>query len=222
MVIDSPRSAVISWKPPPRVDWNGRIVSYVVTSVRLSPAGGTVKKREASSHIETTMVKPMANHPDPSLATEPLKPESYRLEDLEENFQYNFLVGIVNSKGAGLSTDPIMQTMPESGNLQGNCLFHCYINMISFSIVPSGPPENITVFSATTSSITINWQPPNSIEANGVIVKYLLNFTRNEIRETVQVPLDSNVLSFMKQGNEVHSVTGNLIVSSFSYRTACI
>ena len=121
VVIDSPRSAVISMKPPPRVDWNGRIVSYVITSVRLSPAGGTVKKREASSHIETTVVKPMANHPDPSLATEPLKPESYRLEDLEENFEYNFFVGIVNSKGTGSPTDPITQTMPESGNLQRYC-----------------------------------------------------------------------------------------------------
>ena len=52
------------------------------------------------------MVKPLANHGDPSLAVEPLATENYRLKNLEENFQYEFSIAIVNSKGQGVSNAP--------------------------------------------------------------------------------------------------------------------
>ena len=121
--VNSPTSVDVSWEPPPRMNWNGRLVSYAITSVRMSPAGSSISKRQIDAHVETIMVTPQANHPDPSLASEPLKIETYRLQDLEENFEYSFSVGIVNSKGLGSSTtDPVMQTMPESGMYKKQCI----------------------------------------------------------------------------------------------------
>ena len=145
---------------------------------------------------------PQANHPDPSLASEPLQTETYRLNDLEENFDYNFFVEIVNSKGSGSSTDSIMQTMPESGKIF-LIIFHLLSNLLFllFTITaPSGPPENITAIDVTTTSITIEWKPPNPLEANGFITMYSLNFTRLEIQDTVHLSFKNDVLSYRKQG----------------------
>ena len=110
--INSPTSASIYWKPPPRTNWNGPIESYIIISERGPPNTRDAKKKR---EIETIMVTPLANHHDPSLAIEPLKTESFTLESLEENFEYQFSIITVNSKGAGSQTEPTIQTMPESG-----------------------------------------------------------------------------------------------------------
>ena len=119
LVVTSPSSVDVSWKPPPRVSWNGQIVSYNISFERRSAITGddNRKKRQMSdfSVISSVMVSPKANHYDPSLAVEPLKTESYSLENLEENFEYHFSVIIINTRGAGTPTNPIAQTMPESG-----------------------------------------------------------------------------------------------------------
>ncbi len=115
--ITSPTSVDISWNPPPRVNWNGRIESYNIISER-----GSVANRKRRETTETISVSPQANHGDPSLASEPLKTETYKLENLEENFQYHFSISITNSaKGASVPTDPIIQTMPESGRRSIAC-----------------------------------------------------------------------------------------------------
>ena len=124
VAVTSPSSVDVSWKPPNRVSWNGQIVSYNISFERRSAITGddNRKKRQMSdsSVISYVMVSPKANHYDPSLAMEPLKTESYSFENLEENFEYHLSCAIINSKGAGTSTKPIVQIMPESGI--GNCL----------------------------------------------------------------------------------------------------
>ena len=124
VAVTSPSSVDVSWKPPHRVSWNGQIVSYNISFERRSAITGddNRKKRQMSdsSVISSVMVPPKANHYDPSLAMEPLKTESYSLENLEENFEYHLSCAIINSKGAGTSTKAIVQIMPESGI--GNCL----------------------------------------------------------------------------------------------------
>ena len=112
----SPTSVDVSLRPPSRVDWNGRIESYGIIVERGQPnTGDARKRRQMASNVETIMVLPQANHGDPSLASEPLKLETYRVQELEENFKYTIAVVIINSKGAGTSSDPILQTMPEAG-----------------------------------------------------------------------------------------------------------
>lgn len=123
VVINSASSVDLYWKPPPKVNWNGQIISYSVVAERRSfnTAGDIARRRrqaEENSDIKTVMIAPQANHRNPSLASEKLNSEQYRLEGLEENFEYHFFVGIVNSKGAGELTDPaVAQTMPEAGTL---------------------------------------------------------------------------------------------------------
>ena len=115
IVVKSPSSVDVSWKPPPRVNWNGQIVSYNITLERRSGVGNRKKRQMSdSSVISSVMVSPKANHYDPGLATEPIKTESYFLNNLEENFEYLFSVIVMNTKGAGTPTNPIAQTMPES------------------------------------------------------------------------------------------------------------
>ncbi len=133
VVVTSPLSVDLSWKPPPRVKWNGQIVSYNITLERRSAITGdnNTKERQLSDSffISSVMVSPKANHYDPSLAMEPLKTESYSLNNLEENFEYHFSVIVINTKGAGTPTNPIAQVMPESGTARDkkavilNCLF---------------------------------------------------------------------------------------------------
>ena len=112
--VKSAKSVEVSWKPPPRIEWKGRINSYHITMTRSLP-NNELSKREASPFVETKVVTPQENHPDPSLAIEPLKTEFYIVDNLEESFKYSFSVGMMNSGGLGASSNSIIQTMPEAG-----------------------------------------------------------------------------------------------------------
>lgn len=101
----------MSWKPPPRKEWKGRINSYLIEATRLDNG---LSKRNQPAHTEI-FVSPQSNHPDPSLATEPIQYESYFINDLEENFEYTFTISIINTAGKGISSNPKIQKMPQSG-----------------------------------------------------------------------------------------------------------
>ena len=89
-------------------------LTYAITTTRYSPSNG-ITKRADDSHTETILFTPQANNPDPSLATEPLLTERYLVEELEENFEYSFSVGVMNQGGTGMSSEPLVQVMPEAG-----------------------------------------------------------------------------------------------------------
>lgn len=97
----------VSWTPPKRKDWKGKINSYRMTLIRNNP--------QSQSSSDTVSILPKANNPDPSLATEPLQLETYFLENLEENYQYTVLISVVNSAGSGVASDPLLQIMPQAG-----------------------------------------------------------------------------------------------------------
>ena len=106
----------IYWVPPARIHWKGIVFYHIVLS-NLGPNAAEVSKsHQAISNMSVTF-QPQANNPDPSLASEPLLSENYQLEDLEENYQYSIVVTIANSAGAGTPSQPVIQTMPESGEL---------------------------------------------------------------------------------------------------------
>ena len=116
MTVDiiSPTAAEISWKPPERLYWNGKIDQYAITTTRYV-SGEDVAKREVESVVEIRYVQPTTNNPDPSLVEEPLNTEVHLLTGLEENFEYSFAVAIINKGGNGVASVPIIQAMPEAG-----------------------------------------------------------------------------------------------------------
>ena len=110
----SATSARLSWLPPNRTNWNGRIEYYLLTATPLEPQASR-KRRVTSPLTVTNSSVPQANHPDPSLASEPLQREMGLMEGLEEGFEYRFDISVINAAGIGVSSAPKFLTMNESG-----------------------------------------------------------------------------------------------------------
>ena len=111
--ITSPTAVEVSWKPPDRMYWNGKIDQYAITTMRYIPNELSVKRQEPV--VEIHNVQPTVNNPDPSLAEEPLKIEVHSLTGLEEYFEYSFSVAIINEGGIGVTSVPMTQVMPQAG-----------------------------------------------------------------------------------------------------------
>ena len=108
----------LTWIPPARISWKGVIQYYIITITRLAPIeeGGRASTDDRTYLEETTVhVTPTSNHPDPSLASDPLMTELHVIDGLEENFQYSFTVALANSAGTGPSSAARVQNMPEAG-----------------------------------------------------------------------------------------------------------
>ena len=108
-------SARLSWSPPPKGDWNGRIESYLLTAILQAPQPNRTRRATSPSAVTTHSVLPQANHPDPSLASEPLQRETGIMEGLEEGFEYSFDISVVNAAGIGVPSRPETLTMNELG-----------------------------------------------------------------------------------------------------------
>ena len=102
----------VSWKPPNKREWKGKINSYKITVICLGPNEGFTR---CESQDNSITVVPQANNPDPSLAMEPLQSEQYLIKGLEENYEYNFSISIINGGGSGLPSTPMSQVMPQAG-----------------------------------------------------------------------------------------------------------
>ena len=109
----SPKSVRVSWKPPNKREWKGKINAYKITVVCLGPNEGITSSCELQD--SNIAVLPQANNPDPSLAMEPLQPEQYLIKGLEENYEFTFSINIINAGGSGLPSTPISQIMPQAG-----------------------------------------------------------------------------------------------------------
>ena len=118
--IESPTSVRISWLPINPSGWNGILTSYIVQYERQGPAGALNTPVESyvtsTASIPSLPEHPLANSPDPRLATLPLIQESLLLQGLEENYAYEFTVYCVNSAGSSEMNSPVAFTMPSSGN----------------------------------------------------------------------------------------------------------
>ena len=117
--IESPTSVRISWLPFNPSGWNGILTSYIVQYTRQGPAGALNTPMESyvrsTASIPSLPEHPLANSPDPRLATLPLIHESLLLRGLEENYAYEFTVYCVNSAGSSETSTPVTITMPFSG-----------------------------------------------------------------------------------------------------------
>lgn len=113
----SPVSAIASWTPPPRVAWRGNIIHYIITIERIAPISNsddTTLQRRATAVTNVTVI-PQANSPDPSLAMEPLAMENATINELEEYFEYQLSVSIVNDAGRGNESNTEYLQTPQAG-----------------------------------------------------------------------------------------------------------
>ena len=176
--IDSPISVRLSWLPINPSGWNGILTSYTVQYERQGPAGSLNTPVESyvtsTASIPSLPEHPLANSPDPRLATLPLTQESLLLEELEENYVYEFTVYCINSAGSSQTSNPVTITMPSSGNISVVSKMYCTykVNILCLYAAPSGAPLNVTVVVQSSTSILISWQPPETLEQNGVISSY--------------------------------------------------
>jgi receptor-type tyrosine-protein phosphatase Q len=101
MQIQSPKSVYITWKPPPKSEWKGKIESYIIA------ASNPLQSLSAT-------VGTLVNNPDPSVAIEPLQFEEYTFNGLEENFEYSISIAIVTGAGTGVYSSPFIEKMPQT------------------------------------------------------------------------------------------------------------
>ena len=174
--IQSLTSIRISWLPIDPSGWNGILTSYIVQYIRQGPAGELNTPVESyvrsTASIPSLPEHPLANSPDPRLATLPLIQESLLLQGLEENYAYEFTIYCVNSAGSSENSTPVTITMPFSGIITAYILCYCHIFNVHCHTAPSGAPLNITAIAQSSSSILISWQPPQILEQNGIISSY--------------------------------------------------
>ena len=111
--ITSPTSVQLSWLPPARMEWGGIIDHYLINATALGPVTGD-GDQDRGNPTRVVRVAPITNNADPSLASVPLMLETYRLQELEEYYEYSITVSIVNAAGEGPSHPPIVRRMPET------------------------------------------------------------------------------------------------------------
>lgn len=192
----SPKSIKVSWKPPKRKHWKGKI-EYYKLMLTLNNASYDVSK-QAQPMSREVLVRPIYNHPDPSLATEPLKIESQFIQELEENFKYTLSIVVTNAAGSSTASAPAVQKMPQAGEAIQN--IYVLLHLKIFCLAPTGPPINIRLQNVSLSTLNITWLPPEPADANGIITGYDLIFIRIKIEEVTQDTLPSNQKYFFKKG----------------------
>ncbi|XP_019849305.1 PREDICTED: protein sidekick-2-like [Amphimedon queenslandica] len=91
----------------------------------------------------------------------------YNLSRLSPYTEYKFFITASNSIGFGPSSPGIIiKTLPD---------------------VPTGPPLNITLVSATNTSLSLSWSPPLEQLRNGPIASYSISYYSNTTHNTVNV-----------------------------------
>ena len=111
---------------------------------------------------------------------------SITLMELEEYVEYNISVRAFTSVGPGPYSVGIIRRTFEDGITLSPCAilnvalemlistinFPCSLLYTSLSIVPTTPPQNISLTVINTKEIEVNWTEVPEIEQNGIITEY--------------------------------------------------
>ena len=68
--------------------------------------------------------------------------------------------------------------------------------MIYNSTVPSSPPQNVMVKSVIPASLMVSWEPPPSIDHNGPITGYVIQYTRVGSSDMMDVNFNSEIRQY--------------------------
>ena len=120
VAITSPSTISVSWLPTDKDDWNGVVQRYTVVYERLRSVDSTMTTTEGSGFgsmfVESISIpdvgQRLANNPDPTLVTLPLRREQVSIEGLEEYQVYQLSVHYETSQGrSGQSSPTTLQTL---------------------------------------------------------------------------------------------------------------
>lgn len=73
--------------------------------------------------------------------------------------------------------------------------------MCSFSVAPSGPPQNVTGVAVSSSSIRLTWSAPPADQQNGAITSYHITITEIET---------GTILEYDTHGEDVLMIVNDL------------
>ncbi len=98
------------------------------------------------------------------------------LDGLEKYAEYSFRLVAYNNNGPGMSTEEIVAR--------------------TFSDVPSEHPQNVTLETASSTSIIVRWEPPPKDAQNGIITGYKIRYKRKGSRGSDTTTTDGSRRAF--------------------------
>ena len=114
----SASSVTVSWLPPDIQFWNGIITSYTIVYQLLKQVDADDGDMETLISKMASIPKPglpLANNPDPRVATRPLQREEALIQSLEEFYVYRFEVYMNNLIGQSNVSSSVVIETPSAG-----------------------------------------------------------------------------------------------------------
>ncbi|KAL6468888.1 hypothetical protein MHYP_G00224120 [Metynnis hypsauchen] len=105
---------------------------------------------------------------------------SYTMMGLKKFTEYSFRVVAYNKHGPGVSTEDL--------------------SVQTYSDVPGGPPQNLTVEVLNSKSFMVRWQPPPPDVQNGEITGYKIRYRKGSRKSEVSEITSGNQLSQLIEG----------------------
>ena len=118
--INTSSSVYVSWLPPDIQFWNGVITNYTIVYVNLGVVQGKIDGDNVDQMpiiTSTTSIpqpgQTLVNSRNPTFVVLPLRQEDVFIDQLEEYHLYSFAVHQTNIKGAGPSSEAVIEEMPQ-------------------------------------------------------------------------------------------------------------
>lgn len=165
----------VTWKAPPRADWNGEITGYFV-GYKLT-----------SAPVNTSYFFETVNY---SLEGGEGKEHSLEIYNLKTYTQYTVVIQALNKVGAGPMSDEEKQytaegTPGEIIYLNFNIAHHLSLaNILTITKIfffTDQPPSDTTCTTLTSQTIRVSWVSPPLESANGVIKGYKVVYAPSEL-----------------------------------------
>ncbi|XP_052426981.1 protein sidekick-2 isoform X3 [Carassius gibelio] len=147
-------SVLICWQPPPEEKINGILLGFRIRYRellydRLRSFSAHAISSPSSSWAELTSPYSVQNLSDPSLT-------QYELDNLTKHKRYEIRMSVYNAVGEGPTSSPQEVFVGEA--------------------VPTAPPQNVVIQSATATQFDVTWDPPPLETQNGDIQGYKIFF----------------------------------------------
>ena len=152
------RTITLTWGPPQADEQNGIVRHYFITLTSILPT----ETRNVTS-------------PQSSIAITGLRPFTI----------YNCSI---RAETVGLGPPAVINLIstPEDG-MKMLVNVHDFISDCILILVPTGPPQNLSVIANTSRSLVLSWGLPLLQDSNGVIIDYTINITSSLGKSSFQV-----------------------------------
>ena len=140
----SSTTIVLSWGPPPTAHQNGIIRKYIITAMEVD-TGYHYTWEAYTTELE--------------------------LHSLHPFYTYQFTIAAF-TVGQGPMSSPLSLQTLEDGKCKSFLSLIILCHHPSISIVPSAPPQNVTIVSILPNSFSLSWEPPDNEYQNGILTGY--------------------------------------------------